>query len=353
MKKILIFTKYDNKGASSRLRLIQYIDFLENNNCSVEYKALFTDEYLDTLYSSNKRPFSLLIKCYFKRLLDVVFCSGYDVVFIEKELFPHLPSCFEWLFYIKKIPYILDYDDAIFHNYDLSNSKLVRFVLQNKLHGLIKNASHINVGNNYLADYVKCFKSDNIHYLPTVIDINRYEKLDRANQEQFVIGWIGSPSTTKYLEIIREPLRQLSLKYNIKLRTIGASSFQDTGFDIEQLEWVEELESQHLNGIDVGIMPLENTQWEQGKCGYKLIQYMACGKPVIASPVGVNVDIVTDEIGFLCRTPAEWLTCFEKLIMSQTLSVQMGHQARLEVESKYNIAVCADIMIDQINELVS
>ena len=174
------------------------------------------------------------------------------------------------------------------------------------------NANLIIVGNSYLFDFALKFNK-NIIILYSVVDERIYKPQYSEISNILTVGWIGSPSTTKYLFHILDCLEFLSTKYKIQLVTIGASKIISTKFDVIQLPWSLSEEVFQINKFDVGVMPLQNNQWERGKCGFKLIQYMACGKPVIASPVGINNDIVTQDIGFLANTKEEWVEAFTKI----------------------------------------
>ncbi|WNP28407.1 glycosyltransferase family 4 protein [Moraxella sp. DOX410] len=146
------------------------------------------------------------------------------------------------------------------------------------------------------------------------------------------MSWIGSPSTVKYLETIKEPLQQLAKKIEYKLRVIGAE-FNLPDVQVEGLPWSEATEVENIANADIGIMPLLDSPWERGKCGYKLIQYMACSLPVIASPIGVNNEIVEDGInGYLANNALQWLEQLESLLLDANLRQQMGLKGREKVE---------------------
>ncbi|MCD7978195.1 MAG: hypothetical protein LUG51_13965 [Tannerellaceae bacterium] len=125
--KILIFTKYTEKGASSRMRSYQYISYLQENGIDVTVSPLFPDEYLDQLYNVGKVSRKLIARSYIRRLIQLFSVSRYDKIIIEKELFPYLPAWAEILLGKLGIRYMVDYDDAIFHNYDLHPKGVIRF----------------------------------------------------------------------------------------------------------------------------------------------------------------------------------------------------------------------------------
>ncbi len=152
-----------------------------------------------------------------------------------------------------------------------------------------------------------------------------------------MIGWIGSPYNTRYLQFLEEPLRQLSLEQNIRFRVIGGRPISFAGVEIENLKWEESAEASMLAEFDIVVMPLPDSPFERGKCGYKLIQYMACGKPAVGSPVGVNARIVTPACGFLCTSTSEWYDALLKLVVDERLRTRMGTAGRQIVEQNYCI----------------
>jgi glycosyltransferase involved in cell wall biosynthesis len=265
--------------------------------------------------------------------------SDYDVIVIEKELLPYFPPVAEWLLGIFKVRYIVDYDDAIFHNYDLNPNKVLRKILGNKIVVVIKNAALVVAGNNYLANYAIKSKARNVSIIPTVVNVEKYSivSVNKSIKEQVIIGWIGSPSTLQYLRQIAGTLKEICNKYQAKVHIIGGKGSIGLGPAEEIIDWSEEQEISLIQACDIGIMPLENTLWAQGKCGYKLIQYMACGLPVIASPVGVNDDIIQEGVnGFKATNNEEWYNALELLIENSILRKKTGAAGRQLVEKEYS-----------------
>ena len=126
---------------------------------------------------------------------------------------------------------------------------------------------------------------------------------------------------------------------SIVFKVIGANvSKKLINVKVEEVIWTEDSEAQNISKFDIGIMPLENTQWELGKCAYKLIQYMACGKAVVASKVGANNAVVIDNHnGFLCSDAREWEDALTRLINDANLRKQFGANGRLRFEQNYSL----------------
>ncbi|UPQ79283.1 glycosyltransferase [Flavobacterium azooxidireducens] len=308
--KILYFTKYTRKGASSRLRSFQYFPFLESQGNQVTVKPLFDDAYLESLYQGKKDSIGSL-KGYFKRFFLLFTVFRYDRVVIEKELFPYIPAVFERVLALFGVNYVVDYDDAIFHNYDRHPNPVIRFVLKNKIDVVMQKSGTVIAGNSYLAERAQNAGAKNVVIIPTVIDTNRYQIKEFTDSKPFVIGWIGSPSTFKYLKPLQPVFKKLAQDHAIALHIVGATESLGLPSIEKHIPWSEETEVASILTFDVGIMPLNDTPWEKGKCSYKLIQYMGCGIPVIASPVGMNVEVVKEDVnGFLATNEAEWLNSF-------------------------------------------
>lgn len=334
--KILYFTKYTRKGASSRLRSYQYFPFLEDQGFLIEVSPLFSNKYLENLYSG-KFVLKYAIIAYLNRFIKLWSIIKYDLIVIEKELFPYFPAWFEFILsFFKK--YIVDYDDAIFHNYDLHSNALVRCLLEKKIDKVMRYSHIVIVGNHYLANRASSARAKKIYVISTVIDINRYTIKKYFNNIPTVIGWIGTQSTFKYLFLIKDVLKKLIQKYDILIHIVGTKETLGLGDNEVHIEWSEETEANSILNFDIGIMPLFDTPWEQGKCAYKLIQYMGCGIPVVASAIGANNNIVYNERnGYLIHTQEEWHKALSFYITNIEARKRHGVYGRCLVEEKYCI----------------
>ncbi len=335
---ILILSRYAELGASSRLRTFQYIPYLEAQGAAVEVAPFFDDDYLESFYATGNRQPGHVLRAYLRRWRAMASARRASVVWVEKEIFPFLPAVFEGILARAGIPYVVDYDDAAFHTYDRSRHAVVRRLLGNKLDPLLRGAYAVTAGNAYLEDYARAHGARNILRVPTVIKLARYPVCPPPESDEIRIGWIGTPVTAKYLDVLRAPLARLAQSRRIRLVTVGAGPIGEFGIAVEQHAWSEASEAELIASMHIGTMPLPDEPWERGKCGYKLIQYMACGRPVIASPVGVNAEIVRPgENGFLAASEKEWLEAFTRLIEDRTLRQIMGANGRKLVETTYSL----------------
>jgi len=353
--KVLLLSRYGPLGASSRVRSYQYLSYLKIHGIDVIASPLLGDDYLRKFYTGRVNQLTARIGSYFQRVIELLKSRRFDLLWIEKELFPWLPPWSEMLIACIGIPYIVDYDDAIFHNYDTHSHILVRKLLGNKIDAVMRNAVMVTAGNEYLIAHAKRAGARQVVYLPTVVDLDRYRVGECVKNRVFTIGWIGTPHTVKYLEMIRPVLLGWDKKNSIRLVIIGADSFKLDGVTVEYHCWSQGSEVSEIQKFDIGIMPLPDNLWERGKCGYKLIQYMACGKPVIASPVGVNPEIVEHGVnGFLARSKKEWIEALDLLYAADPeYRYEMGKEGRKKVEKNYCVQATALRLLDLIRSCVS
>lgn len=355
--RVLLLSKYSRSGASSRLRTTQYLPALREDNCfDVVAQALFDDAYLDQLYRENSRSKFTIARCYGKRLAALLFFYKYDLIWIEKEVFPYLPALFERVLRCLGRPYVVDYDDAVFHYYDCARSWIVRTLLGRKIDHVMRFASCVIVGNRYLADRAEAAGARSVVIVPTVVDHTRYFVKDQTAKDRLVVGWIGSPCTQKYLLEIHDALIKVSRICNPLIVLVGAhANFAADlpGLELDIRPWSEEKEVELIRQMDIGIMPLPDEPFERGKCGYKLIQYMACGVPVVASPIGVNTEIVLrSQCGLLADSQEAWETALLDLLGSPATRSRMGANGRTAVEECYSLASQVPLLASTIKAVI-
>ena len=340
--KLLILSRYDRRGASSRLRMLDFIPALETAGFQITRQHLFDKKYISALYSG-RRSTRAAARAYFKRLWCLLRLSKYDVIWIEKEALPWLPAWVERKFFGRKGVLVTDYDDAVFHRYDLHRSALVRRLLGHKIETIMKSSDMVFAGNAYLLDYATRAGAHHIEIVPTVVDVDKYSAAEPrlVLEGSLTIGWMGTPGTwdecvTPFVPLFEDTLTQNDLRFLI----IGGGDRPELSSRFERRAWSEDREVADIQEMDIGVMPLPNTPWMQGKCGYKLIQYMACGLPVVASPVGVNTEIVEHGVnGFLAETSGEWKIALTSLINDPELRQRMGCEGRKKVEANYSLQI--------------
>ena len=342
--KILYLTKYTRMAGSSRMRSYQYVPYLEKAGFLITVKPFFDEAYLKDFYAG-KKNIGAVAKAYLQRFFVLFSVLKYDQVVVEKEIFPFLPALAEWLLNRLNVKYVVDYDDAIFHNYDQSSNPVIKKLLGNKIATVMKLSGTVVAGNSYLAEYAKNAGAKNVHTIPTVIDLDRYPLKENTDPGQFVVGWIGTKTTfEKHLLPCKEWIKELqNQEPDIQFNIVGMTEDMDLGKNVKYIQWTENTEVANILNMDVGIMPLQDSKWEKGKCAYKLIQYAACGIPGVASDIGMNKEVCIDnETGFIAKNKEEWMGHIRFLKNNSEKRAQMGQNARKLVEKQFCIQVTAD-----------
>jgi glycosyltransferase involved in cell wall biosynthesis len=254
---------------------------------------------------------------------------------LQCELMPLMPGWLEQKL-IRK-PYIYDFDDAFYLKYRTGKMNWAKPMLGGKFDTVMSGAAAVTAGNYCLADYASQLNG-NTHYLPTVVDTDRYLPMKGSRDSKvFTVGWIGSPSTAPYLQELIEPLSNLGKECAVRMIVIGGKAPKIPNVSVVEHQWHEHAELDLINSFDIGVMPLPDDDWARGKCAFKLIQYMACAVPVVASPVGANVDVVNKESGVLASNAKEWLEAFRVLRDNPAMRVNMGEAARARVVQHYSL----------------
>lgn len=348
---ILAFTKYADKAASARQRFLQFRRYLLEVKISLETVPLLDNDYLTKTFSGKRASSVNLLSTYAARFRLLRKGIEADALWLQYELFPYAPAFIERMALPKWIPVILDYDDAIFHQYDQHKNPLVRRLLGKKLQPLLRRADLAICGNAYLEAYTGQF-CRRTEVVPTVVDTTTYFPDPQSRVCKTSIGWIGSPSTWTFVKPMVPLLRGLAAELDMTVRIVGAGQHLDqSGFEF--LDWSEAAEIRIIQGMDLGIMPLPDEPWARGKCGYKLIQYMACGLPVIASPVGVNSEIIEHgKNGFLATSETEWSDAIRTLAADPELRRRMGQEGRKKIERDYSLQVHGPRLAEMLRDVI-
>ena len=358
-KNIYIFLPTGKIGASSRYRVLQYMNDLEKN-FNVEINE-FLDDSTYEIWKSNKL-IRLFTRLPYKLLMTIKFSLKIprgSTVLIHRDIIPFGNMWIEKYLYKKKCKIIVDIDDAIFldDTSDISNKKnafLYNLKYGKRYDELFKISSKIICGNKFLQDYVKQFCEDT-KIIPTVVDLSKIEKKEIYSSDKLKIGWIGNPGNTSYVLDVLPIIDKVALETNerILVNLIGSKIFDNTDFpnlDIEFNNWSLEKEYQLLKTCDIGIMPLKNSEWAKGKCALKLLQYMAVGIPVIGSDVGENKNVINNgNNGFLVGDKAEWEEAIKYFIYNkQNISV-MGDKGRKFVSKEYSLDTWSNELVNYLS----
>ena len=279
---------------------------------------------------------SRLARGFARRGADLLAAGKFDVVVVHRELFPHSLNRSIPLFAMRA-PIVFDFDDAVFLPSQTGWRKHV--AAPESTRRLVESSALVFAGNAYLAEYARKFSS-RVEILPTVVDTDVYRPAVRPPREVPVIGWVGSPSTFRYLESLLPLLDKLARSFRFRLRIIGAGRpLKLENVEVESPPWRKEREEELFNDLDIGVYPLTDDPWARGKCGFKAIQYLACGVASVASPVGVVRDIVVDGVGGLWASSAtQWTDALVHLLRTPEDRARLGVAGRLRACESYSLA---------------
>ncbi len=348
--RILVLSRYGPLGSASRLRFYQYLPHLEAAGVQAEVSFLLDDGYVRRLYAGERQPLSFLLRAYRDRLRALTRARAYDLLWVEKEFLPWVPAVSPPLL---PTPYVVDYDDAVFHRYDLHRSLFIRALLGRKIDRVMRGARLVIAGNDYLAARARRAGARQVEILPTVIDRDRYHPASPEGEGPMQIGWIGAPVTAGYLLAIEPVLRHFIEDGRAELTVIGAADPFEGRFPVRTVPWTEDTEAAALARLHVGIMPLPDEPFERGKCGYKLIQYMGAALPVVASPVGVNTAIVEEGVsGYLASSLGDWTRALTLLETDPGLRARLGQAGRRKVAEAYSLESAAPRLLELLRSAV-
>ena len=315
---------------SSRFRLRQYISRLAEHGVIVKEHVPFSEK---TYYFPG--PFKAVTR------VPALFRSrDADLVWISREF----AAGYETFERLLKRPRILDVDDAVW---------LHRPFGWFAMPDIARAMDAVIAGNAYLAEYFGKY-CKKVYVVPTAIDLDRYTLRPESKNEQrdkFVIGWTGSSSNFKYLDTIEPALNRFIREYDRAELVLTADRPWEYSLlpaeKVRFIRWSAEEEVSVLHSMSVGIMPLADDKWSQGKCAFKMLQYMGVGLPVIVSPVGMNREVLDKgDVGLAASSPDEWYDALVSLYKDRSLQVRLGSAGRKAVEQYYNADIIACELAD-------
>ncbi len=343
-KRILFIAPYPHAQApSQRFRFEQYIPALKEAGYEVEVKPFLSEKDWAPLYKQGSfiRKGWSMFRSFMKRWALMTKIRRFDYVFIHREASMIGPPIFEFI--IAKVlrkKYIYDFDDAIWlPNYSQSNAKFHRLKAYGKVKKIIRWADTVVVGNAFLAEYARQF-NENVQIIPTTIDLDKvHNQVTKHEKDLIRIGWTGSHTTMEYLPLLVPTLKELEKEYPIKFRVISNHPPNIDLACLEYVKWNKETEIEDLAAIHIGVMPLIDSIWAKGKCGFKGLQYMSLEIPSVMSAVGVNPEIVEDGVnGFLCEKEDDWKRILLQLIQDLELRKTIGKTGHQTVKERYSVA---------------
>ena len=345
--KVLALSPIPEEGAGCRFRVSQYIPYLRAAGFEVTISAFYTPAFFKVVYRRGHyaKKAAMFVLQTARRLRELLSVTEYDLVLLYREAIPLGPPLLERMIAARGIPIVYDFDDAIFLPNVSEANKAISFLKNpGRVATILRLSSEVVVGNNFLAEYARRH-SDSVTVIPTAVDTSRFvpRPPDAVPRQQLVVGWIGSPTTFAYLEALAGVLRDVAARHDFVLKVSGAGRPVDfPGVNVQEVPWSMAEEVRLFNSCDVGVYPLTDDEWSKGKCGFKAIQCMACGVPVVAAAVGVNREIIEDgRNSFLASTPGEWVEKLGRLLSDAGLRHRMAVAGRQTIEQRYSLNVTA------------
>jgi glycosyltransferase involved in cell wall biosynthesis len=322
----ILFLSKSRSSASTRYRSLNYFPFLKQDG-------------LDPVHMDPKGSL-------FHKMAVLREVMKADVVVVLRKTFS-FP--FRRLIQFLSKTLVFDFDDAIFakSSGDSSKTRMDRFK------SMLAKVDHVWAGNRYLAENAEqCI--DSVEILPTAVDLTRYKTTEAKPDNSIDIVWIGSSSTRKYLEALIPMLEKLAEKVpHVRLKIIADFDLDTTRLTTVPVQWSHETETCELGAGHIGIAVMSDDPWSRGKCGLKVLQYMAASLPVVVSDAGVHREIVEHgKSGYLVKNESEWLSALTRLINDEPLRHSMGEYGRGIVAARYSYATTAGQMIDRLKSFL-
>lgn len=395
--KILFLAPYPfDHAPSQRFRFEMMLPLLKERKIDYDFVPFLSDQGWRVLYQKGKAWQKLwaILTGFARRKLWMLKAVKYDLVFIHREVAPLGPPVFEWwLTKVLRKKIIFDFDDAIWLPNTSDENRIAAML---KWHGKTKSiclwAWKVTAGNDYLADFARQY-CNQVIVLPTVVDTEvhtlrqapsaargfptarqddnlrqapvakgfpsarrgntlRQAQSDTLGQapsvakgfptarqeDRIVIGWTGSHSTLPYLQEIMPVLQELETYLEFCFLVIADKDPRLPLYNYQFIQWHRDSEIEDLKRMNIGVMPLPDNPWTQGKCGFKLIQYLALEIPAVASPVGVNNKVLQHSVsGYFAQNDDEWVTYLKRLLLDAPLRKKLGQEGRKYIEAHYSL----------------
>ncbi len=328
---------------SQRFRLEQWIPVLEREGIRLEMRPFAHPALMKILHAPRRSATKAvsLARAFVRRLVDTMALARYDAIVVHRAAALFGPALVERLAAWRR-PLIFDFDDAIFLTHTTAaNRRFGWLKFAGKTATICRMSSHVVVGNDYLATYARRY-NPRVTVVPSSVDTDRYTPGPRRADERLVIGWMGSSTSQTHLELFAPLLGRLTQSRDVEIRVVSDRRPDLADVPVVWRRWTAEREVENLRAFDIGIMPMPDDPWAEGKCGMKALLYMSVGVPAVCSAVGVNRQIIRHgENGLLASSTDDWVRCLEDLVDQPELRARLGKGGRQTVEADYSMMVCA------------
>jgi glycosyltransferase involved in cell wall biosynthesis len=353
--KVLFYLLDGDSNASSRHRALQYFPYLKQHGILPRACRPVPEPAFQRLVERGGE--SLAPKAAFyglflaTRLMDVLRAAYADVVVIQRDLFPFGPPFLERLLVRRNPHLVYDIDDATYLRPAFTpNTAFQRLRRFDKVANVVASARWVSVASEPIAHWARLYNS-NVSVLPMAIDLAEYDRVRRppGPSDPIVLGWAGTAGGLRYLHALAPVLRQVSERHAIVVRVIsgGFRRVCLPGVRLDARPWRAESALEDLATFDIGLVPLDDTSFEQAKFPFKLLQYMALGVPALSARVGLASDVIDDSRnGLLAGSPEEWREALERLIADGALRRQLAVAGRETIRANYTVERVAPLLLD-------
>ncbi len=358
MKRLLCLVPVPQRAAAPRFRVAQYFAALQQSGIEAVLRPFLDDEGFGVLYRAGAPADKALAaaRALAGRVADVCRSIRFDAVLIQREAALVGPPVFEWtLAKLLRRPIVFDLDDAVWvpyasPTYGALLSRLLK--APGKTRFSLGASAEIIAGNPYVAEYAHRF-NDHVTVIPTVVDTEQFRPVPRPPRERLHVGWIGTHSSLQYLVAILPALRAVHARRPFRLVVSGGTPPDTHGLDVEHRPWRLENEASDFASLDVGLYPLVEDSWSLGKSGFKAVQYMACGVPCIASPVGVTHDMIRPgDNGLLATSHEDWVKHLDHLLASADERARLAKAGRADAVARYSLASQAPRFVEVVERAI-
>jgi len=356
--RVLAVATYPELAAATRYRILQYLPFLREDGIEMDVRPFLTDRTFAGLYDRGKviRTAFGVLAGLVRRASDAARLDEYQAVFVQREAALVGPPVFERLVHAR-LPMVLDLDDSTYIDRKSEVFGVVASVLKwrGKTDSLIRWSDHAVCGNSTIAAYAAGLGTPT-SVQPSIVDLGLFRPRGERPPGELVIGWMGSHSTFPYLQTLLPTLRRLAETHRFRLRVIGAGAGVSSisGLEGEVAPWTMESEVADLQSFDIGLYPIIADEWGAGKSGLKAIQYLSCGIPYVASPVGVVGELGVPGITHLeARCEDEWRESLARLLDDADLRAAMSRRARAYAEEHFSVRQAASSLATVLRSVVA
>jgi glycosyltransferase involved in cell wall biosynthesis len=342
--RVLALVPLPSIGAANRLRVEQYAPVLRGLGIELDVSAFLDEAAYRILYRSGHvatKAFGVA-RGMLRRLRDAVRVRRYDLVLIHRESAPIGPPVFELLTRALGVPYVYDFDDALFLGaIHPANRRWAWLRDPSRVSQTVRLAKAVIAGNDYLAEWARQ-RNPNVTVIPTPVDpIRHHERAPHVGLGS-VIGWVGSSTTAPYLHLLDGPLAELTRHHRDLVVRIVGGEYTHPVARIETVEYDVHREPSDVAAFDIGVLPEPDDPWTRGKGAFKALVYMAAALPVVASRVGVNSDVILDgRTGLIVDDDEGWIDALDRLIRDPEMRESMGRAGRARLLERYSVAVQA------------